>query len=154
MLHQLFERGAGVSSKQRLLPPGARAGAKHWAQRQVLWPRRDQFVFFVCCLGEFFSSSSWCSMSDRQSKRPRPASAAFSCPAAEFPLAASVPVTVSSCTVPRHHGRLTNEPEDVPYGGFCPDLPCHPPLPHGSSRFEVGDRRSEEEGRVVPSLTV
>ena len=27
----------------------------------------------------------------------------------------------------------THQPEDVPHGGFGPDLPCYPPLSHGSS---------------------
>ena len=71
------------------------------------------------------------------SKRPKPASAAFSCPEPEFLLAAHVPV--NSCAAPRRHGRITHQPEDVWYGGwFGPDLPCYPPLSHKSLRFEVG----------------
>ena len=54
---------------------------------------------------------------------------------------------VNSCTAPRRHGRTTHQPEDVPYGGYGPDLPCHPPLSHGSSVMEVDDRRT----RKVPS---
>ena len=70
---------------------------------------------------------------DLQSRRPSP-SAASSCPQPEFLLAASVPV--SSCTVPRRHGRTTHQPESAPYGGSGPDLPCHRRLSHGSSRTE------------------
>ena len=33
-----------------------------------------------------------------------------------------------------------HQPEHAPFGGFGPDLPCYPPLPPGSSRFEVDDR--------------
>ena len=51
-----------------------------------------------------------------QSKRHRPVSAAFSCPEPEFLLAACV--QVNSCTDPRRHERITNQPEDAPYGGF------------------------------------
>ena len=40
---------------------------------------------------------------DPHSKRPRPASVAFSCPGPELLLAADV--TVNSCTVPRLHGK-------------------------------------------------
>ena len=40
------------------------------------------------------------------------------------------------------HGRITQQPEVVPYGGFGQDLPCYPPLSHGSSRFDVDDRRA------------
>ena len=29
-----------------------------------------------------------------------------------------------------------------PVRRFCPDLPCYAPLSHGTSRFEVGNRRS------------
>ena len=58
-------------------------------------------------------------LSDRQSKRPRPAPAAFSCPERELMLAAHVPV--NSCTAPRRHGRVTHQPDEVPYGGFGPE---------------------------------
>ena len=58
----------------------------------------------------------------------------------EFLLAAYV--VGDSWTSPRRHGRLTHQPEDVPYGWFGGDLPCYPPLSHGTSRFEVDDRRS------------
>ena len=44
---------------------------------------------------------------------------------------------VYSCTVQRRHGRITHQPEDVPFGR---ELPCYPPVSHGSSRIEVGDR--------------
>ena len=54
-------------------------------------------------------------MSDPQSKRPRLASATCSCPEPEFLLAF---VPVSSCTVPPRHGKITHQPEDVPYGGI------------------------------------
>ena len=37
-----------------------------------------------------------------------------------------------------------NPPKDAPYGGFGPDLPCYPPLSHGSSRFEIDDRRTRD----------
>ena len=56
------------------------------------------------------------------------------------PWAADVPV--SSRRVPRRHGRITQQPEDVPHGGFGPDLPCYPPRSHGSSRYEVDDRET------------
>ena len=65
-------------------------------------------------------------LSDPQSKRPRPASAAFSCPVPEFLLTSEVPT--NSCTAPRVHGRITHQPEDDQYGGFGPDLQCYPPL--------------------------
>ena len=61
----------------------------------------------------------------------------------EFLLAAYVPM--NSCTSPRRHGRITHQPQDAPYGGFGPDLPCYPPMSHGSSRFEVHDRRTRSE---------
>ena len=64
------------------------------------------------------------------------------CPGLEFPLAAHVPG--NSCTAPRRHGRITHQPEDGPHGGFGPDMPCNPPLSHGSSSFEVHDRRTRE----------
>ena len=48
----------------------------------------------------------------------------------EFSLVAHV--QVNSSTAPRRHGRIPHPPEDVPYGGFGPDLPCYPPLSHGS----------------------
>ena len=54
----------------------------------------------------------------------------------ELLLAANVPG--DSCTVPRRRGSITHQPEDAPYGGFGPDLPCSP-LSDGSSRFEVDD---------------
>ena len=94
-------------------------------------------------------------MSDFQSKRPRPASAAFSChwssstcarysleatdqacidSGLEFLVTAHVPV--NWCTAPRRHGRITRQLEEVPYGGFRPDLPWHLPLSHGSPRFD------------------
>ena len=44
------------------------------------------------------------------------------------------------CTAPRRHGIITHQPEDVPFGGFRPELSCYPPLSHGSSRFEIDDR--------------
>ena len=56
------------------------------------------------------------------------------------PWAADVPV--SSRRVPRRHGRITQQPEDVPHGGFGPDLQCYPPRSHGSSRYEVDDRET------------
>ena len=37
-----------------------------------------------------------------------------------------------SCISPRRHGRITHQPQDVPFGGFGLDLPCKPPLSHGS----------------------
>ena len=55
---------------------------------------------------------------------------AFSCLEPEFLPAANVPE--NSCKTPRTHHQ-----EDVPYGRFGPELPCYPPLPHGSSRFEA-----------------
>ena len=58
----------------------------------------------------------------------------------EFLLAAYAPG--DSCTFPRRHGQITHHPEDAPYGGFGPDLPCCPPVSHGSSRFEADDRRA------------
>ena len=57
-----------------------------------------------------------------------------------FFLAAQVPV--NSNTVPRRHGRITHQPDDAPYGGRGPDLPSNPPLSHGSSKFEVDDRKT------------
>ena len=60
------------------------------------------------------------------------ASAAISCPEPELPRAAYVPM--NSCTIPRRHG-------SVPYGGFSRNLPCYPPLSHGSTRYEVDDLR-------------
>ena len=79
-------------------------------------------------------------MSDPSGKRPRPASAALSRPGPEFIKAACVPV--NSCTVPRRHGRITHQLQDVPYRGCGPDLPCYPPPSHGLSRLEVDDRRT------------
>ena len=76
--------------------------------------------------------------SDPQDKRPRPASAVFSSPGNEFLL--TVHASLNSRTVPRCHGRITHQPEDVPHGGFDPHLPCCPPLFHGSSSFEFDDR--------------
>ena len=55
----------------------------------------------------------------------------------------------NSCTAPRRHGSITHQPEDAPYGGFGPDLPCYPPLSHGSSKFEVDDR-STRGFRALP----
>ena len=78
-------------------------------------------------------------LSDPQSKSLGPTSAASSCPQPEFLLAAQVPV--NPCPAPRRHGRITHQPEDVPHGGFGPDLPCYPPLSHGSSRLEVERNR-------------
>ena len=77
-------------------------------------------------------------LSDTQSKRPRLASAAFSCPEAEFLMAACVPM--NSCTAPRRHERISHQPEDASCGRCGPDRPCCPPLPHGSSRIEVDDQ--------------
>ena len=34
---------------------------------------------------------------------------------------------MNSCTSQRRHGRITHQPDDAPYGGFVPDLPCYPP---------------------------
>ena len=76
-------------------------------------------------------------LSDLQSKRPRPASAAFPCPEPEFLLAAHV--AGNSCTTPRSHVRIIHLPEDVPYRGFDPHLPCHPPLSQVSSRLPKND---------------
>ena len=59
----------------------------------------------------------------------------------EFSLAACVPV--NSRTAPRRRGRITHKPEDVPYRGFDPELPCYPQLSLGSSRCEVDDRRPQ-----------
>ena len=102
-----------------------------------LQPRTIDRVLCVWASGRFFAAS-------RTGVRLRPASTAFSCPETEFLLAASKPV--NSCTVPRRHGRMTHQPQDVPYGGCGPDLPCHSPLSHGSSRFEVDDQRTRERG--------
>ena len=82
-------------------------------------------------------------MSEPQSKRL--AAAAFSCPEPEFHLTAFVPV--NSCTDLRSHGRTTHQPEDVPYGGFRPELRYYPPLSHGSSRCQVEDRRTQGRRR-------
>ena len=71
-----------------------------------------------------------------QCKRPRSASAAFSSTGPEFTFAAHV--SVDSCRTPKRHGRITHQPGNVQYGGFCPDLPCYPPLSLGSSRKEEG----------------
>ena len=59
-------------------------------------------------------------LSDPKSKRPRPASGGLSC--LRLFLTAYVP-------------------ENVLSGGCGPDLPCYPPPSHGSSKFEVDDRR-------------
>ena len=48
-----------------------------------------------------------------RSKRPRPASAFFSCPGPEIYLETNV----------GRHERTTHPQEDVPHGGFDPDLP-------------------------------
>ena len=86
-------------------------------------------------------------MSDHHGERPKPASTAFSCPEAEFRLA--VCVQVNSCKAPRRNGWKTRQPEDVPYGGFGPDLPCYPPMSHGSFRFAVHERRTQ--GSELPT---
>ena len=60
---------------------------------------------------------------DPQSKRPRPASAAFLRPGLEFLLAACVPM--NSSTAPRRHGRITHQspPSGPSYPQFSlPDL--------------------------------
>ena len=54
----------------------------------------------------------------------------------KFLLAAHVPG--DSYTAPRRHGRITHPPEDVPHGGFGPDLSCYPALSHGSSELPTG----------------
>ena len=71
---------------------------------------------------------------------PLPASPVAPPTDAEFLLATHVPA--NSCTSQKRHGRITHQPEDVPYGGLDPDLSCNPPLSHGSSRFDVDDRRT------------
>ena len=78
----------------------------------------------------------------KQSKRPRPASAAFSRPEPDFLLAVCAPV--NSCTAPRRHGRDNPPTRRCPVRRVWPDLQCCPPLSHGSSRFEVDDRRTRE----------
>ena len=83
-------------------------------------------------------------LSDPKSKRPKPASAAFSCLEPEFHLA--VHVVVNSCTAPRRRGRTTHQSEDVPYGGFGPDLPCYPLLSHKSMTEEPGVPSSPHVG--------
>ena len=71
-----------------------------------------------------------------------------SCPGLELLLVAHVPV--SSCTVPRRHGRTNHEPEDVPQGGFGQDLPHYPPMSHGSSRFEVDEKALRKRVSLRP----
>ena len=87
-------------------------------------------------------------LSDPQSKRPRPASTVCLMPGLELLLVAHVPV--SSCTVPRRHGRINHEPEDVSQGGFGQDLPHYPPMSHGSSRFEVDEKALRKRVSLRP----
>ena len=75
-------------------------------------------------------------LSDPQNKRPKPASSAFSCPEPEF----------SPCASELVHSPETswkdNPTNQRTLGGFGPDLPCYPPLSHGSSRFGADYRRT------------
>ena len=80
-------------------------------------------------------------LSSTQSKRPKPPSAAFTCPEPYFFFGAAH-VPVNSCTAPRRLGKITRQPEEVPYGRFGSDPPCYPPLSHESSRTEADDRRT------------
>ena len=83
-----------------------RGHAAHCTDRHPRWVDHRQLAFL-------------------QTKRFRACIAACSRTEPQFLLAAYVPM--NSCTAPRRHGKITHQPEDVPYG--CgPDLPCHPPL--------------------------
>ena len=43
------------------------------------------------------------------------------------------PTCQRTCTSQRRRGMITHQPEDVPYGECGRELPCYPPLSHGSS---------------------
>ena len=52
---------------------------------------------------------------------------------------------------PRRHGRRTNQPDNAPYGGFDPDLPCYPPPSARSSRSEV-DTTDRRQSPAEPNM--